>query len=112
MGYFTDNEKDGYVSVPIDNKLNDRMIVDDNTNNYWHLSEFLEKTPAKRQPGELMIIAAYVQIGTQSDLKARTRLTEIRDMMLKSLEDCGKDVRMIILPTTGETKIECIYPKQ
>jgi hypothetical protein len=104
MGYFTDNEKDGYMSVPINDK---QMMVDEITNNDWFSTEI----PVKRHSGELIIIAAYVQVGTQSDLKARTKLVEISRMISKSLEDCGKDVRIIILPTTGETKIECIYPK-
>ena len=93
-------------------------IVDGNPINGFSLEQNVNsmydthELPIKHQTGELMVIAAYIHVESQSDVKVRTALSEIRSSLHKSFEDCGKDVRIIVLPTTGETKIECIYPKQ
>jgi hypothetical protein len=106
MGYFTDNNKDNYMSV-LDKKDDDKDFCLIN-----EMSSPKYRVPVARQNGELMVIAAYIHVESQSDVKVRTALSEIRSSLHKSFEDCGKDVRIIVLPTTGETKIECIYPKQ
>jgi len=66
---------------------------------------------------QLIILACYIPLGLQSQLKARTRLAELRALFDKTFSQSLQDetdtiIRTIVLPgTTGQqSKIECIYP--
>lgn len=66
---------------------------------------------------QLIILACYIPVGSQSEVKARTRLAELRGLFNKTFPQSLQDetdtiIRTIVLAgTTGqESKIECIYP--
>ena len=70
---------------------------------------------------QLIILSLTIQIGTLSELKARTRLSEFREIMNETFtqelqDETNTIIRYIIVPIMGEergqTKIECIYPKE
>jgi hypothetical protein len=60
---------------------------------------------------ELIILAIYVNLATQSELKARTRLSEMRGQFEHFFEDTGKNVKIMWFPVMNQpTRVECIYP--
>ena len=60
---------------------------------------------------ELIILAIYFNVGTQSEVKARTRLAETQAMYAELFNDVGKQVKIFWFPVINQpTKVECIYP--
>lgn len=66
---------------------------------------------------QLVIFAAYIQVGTQSEVKVRERLAQLnamyKDIIPKEEQDeCNVLIKWIVVPVKEpqETKIECIYP--
>lgn len=66
---------------------------------------------------QLVIFAAYIQVGTQSEIKVRTRIAELAAIYQTIVPedeqiDCNVRIKWIIVPVKEpqESKIECIYP--
>jgi len=85
----------------------------DATTGLYHQPE--QPTPPHVGPQrELLIFAIYVEIGTQSEAKARTRLSELRKVyngMFKEIESqTNYLIRSFIMPIKdGNSRIECIF---
>jgi len=66
---------------------------------------------------QLIIFVAYIQVGTQSEVKVRTRLFELNAMYQNIVSEdeqveCNVRIKWIIIPVKEpqESKVECIYP--
>jgi hypothetical protein len=60
---------------------------------------------------DLIILAIYVNLGTQSDVKARTRLGELKAQFEHFFDDTDKNVKVMWFPVLNQpTRVECIYP--
>jgi len=68
---------------------------------------------------QLIILSCVIPIGTVSEVKSRSRLSEFKAILDQTFsqelqEETNTTIRYIIVPTTREndiTRIECIYPK-
>jgi hypothetical protein len=70
---------------------------------------------------QLIILSCVIPCGTQSEVKARTRLSEFRAMMNETFtqelqDETNTIIKWIILPIMAadqhsQVKVECIYPK-
>jgi hypothetical protein len=70
--------------------------------------------PEKEEKKELLIFAIYIEIGTQSETKARTRLREIHEMYGKTFKEIENQtnylIKSFIFPIReGTTRMECIF---
>ena len=68
----------------------------------------------KEEKKELLIFAIYIEIGTQSETKARTRLREIHEMYGKTFKEIEAQtnylIKSFIFPIReGNTRMECIF---
>ena len=73
-----------------------------------------EQVPAEEPKKELLIFAIYIEMGTQSEQKTRTRLSELRDMYSASFKEIEKQtnylIKSFIFPIReGTTRMECIF---
>ena len=70
---------------------------------------------------QLIILACTIPCGAQSEVKARTRLAEFRQMMNETFsqelqDETGTIIKWIITPNMAadqqsQIQVECIYPK-
>ena len=70
--------------------------------------------PTDEPKRELLIFAIYVEIGTQSEAKARERLMEMQKMYSHTFKEIESQtnylIKSFILPIKdGNTRIECIF---
>ena len=70
---------------------------------------------------QLIILSCVIPIGTVSEVKSRSRLSEFKAILDQTFtqelqNETNTIIRYIIVPIMGEergqTKIECIYPKE
>ena len=67
-----------------------------------------------KEQKKLLIFAMYIPIGSYSEQVTKTRLKDLREMMMpkfKSMEErTGNIMELFIFPTReGPTKMECVY---
>jgi hypothetical protein len=66
---------------------------------------------------QLIILVATVSIGTMSEVKTRTRMSELRAHLAQIFDQKVQDetntiIKVVVMPGTPEqpTTLECIYP--
>jgi hypothetical protein len=69
---------------------------------------------------QLIILSCVIPCGTQSEVKARTRLAEYRELMSKTFpqelqDETNTIIKWIVIPILAgdqhsQMKVECIYP--
>ena len=70
--------------------------------------------PSEEPKRELLIFAIYVEIGTQSESKARTRLSELRKIYNDAFREIESQtnylIKTFVFPIKeGATRMECIF---
>lgn len=65
---------------------------------------------------DLIILVFYISIGNISEMKARTRISEVKEMVNESIKGMEKDtnykVSALVIPSKGDSRVECIFPKE
>ena len=90
------------------------FMADQITSGLYHHIPVEPSPPTSGSKRELLIFAIYVEIGTQSESKARTRLGELRKIYNDAFREIESQtnylIKTFVFPIKeGATRMECIF---